>query len=117
MEPSDTIFGFPFYIMGKIEGDVPSEFPPYHSFGVCLDASPEKRARMWFNTIGAMAKVHKVDWKKQGLSFLGVPEPGTGPLDQELAYWEMYLNWAREEKQPVLAAGYDWLMENRYTPD
>jgi aminoglycoside phosphotransferase (APT) family kinase protein/putative sterol carrier protein len=117
MESSDTLFGFPFYIMGKIDGDVPSEFPPYHSFGVCYDATPEKRARMWFNTIEAMAKVHKVEWKKAGLSFLGVPGPGTGPIDREMEYWDMFLNWAKEEEQPVIETAYDWLMENRYEPE
>ncbi len=117
MESADTLFGFPFYIMGRINGDVPSEFPPYHSFGVCYDATPEKRARMWFNTIEAMTKVHKVDWKKEGLSFLGVPGPGTGTLDQEMKYWRTYLDWAKEEDQPLLETTYDWLMENRYEPE
>jgi aminoglycoside phosphotransferase (APT) family kinase protein/putative sterol carrier protein len=116
MEMDESLFGFPFYIMSKIDGVVPSEYPTYHSFGICHDASPEQRARMWWGTLEAMANVHKLDWKRLGLSFLGVLANGTGPLDQELDYWEHYLDWAREEPQPILRASLDWLRGHRYAP-
>lgn len=117
MEKEEELFGFPFYIMGRIDGVVPSEYPPYHSFGLCYDATPEQRAKMWWGTLEAMASVHKLDWKRLGLSFLGVPPDGTGPLDQELSYWENYLNWAQEESQPVLETSLDWLKKRRYVPE
>jgi aminoglycoside phosphotransferase (APT) family kinase protein len=91
MERDEGLFGFPFYLMSRIDGDVPSEFPPYHSFGVCRHATPETRARMWWGTLEAMAEVHALDWKLLGLSFLGVPSDGQGALDGELDYWEHYL--------------------------
>jgi aminoglycoside phosphotransferase (APT) family kinase protein/putative sterol carrier protein len=116
METDEAVLGFPFYIMSKVEGVVPSEYPPYHSFGVCYDATPALRAKMWWGTLAAMVKVHQVDWKRQGLDFLGVPPAGTGPIDRELAYWEHYLNWAKEERQPILDAALDWLQRHRYAP-
>jgi len=117
MEPDDHLFGFPFYIMSKIDGVVPSEYPPYHSFGVCYDASPEKRAKMWWGTLEAMADIHKLNWQQLGLSFLGIPPPGTGPLDRELDYWAHYLDWAKEERQPILETALQWLRRNRYAPE
>lgn len=116
-EPDARLFGFPFYLMRKVDGLVPSEYPPYHSYGVCHDATPEHRRRMWWGTLQAMAKIHQLDWRRLGLDFLGVPPEGTGPLDQELAYWAHYLDWAREEPQPVLETALEWLRANRYTPE
>ena len=116
-EDSDRLFGFPFYIMGKIDGVVPSEYPPYHSYGICSDASPAQRAKMWWGTLQAIAGIHQLDWRRLGLDFLGVPPDGTGPLDQELAYWARYLDWAKEERQPILEAALEWLRQNRYVPE
>lgn len=116
LEEDEKVLGTQFYIMGKIDGVIPPEFPPYHSFGVYFDATPEKRAKMWWGSLEAMSKVHLLDWQKLGFSFLGTPKGGTDPIDQQLEYWESYLNWRREEPQPILDATLDWLKENRYTP-
>jgi aminoglycoside phosphotransferase (APT) family kinase protein len=116
MEEDESLFDSPFYLMSRIEGSVPSEFPPYHSFGICREATPEMRARMWWGTLEAMAEVHKLDWERLGLAFLGVPPGGRAALDPELDYWEAFLAWAREESQPVLDASLRWLRANRYAP-
>ncbi len=119
LEQDEKVLGTGFYVMGRIEGVVPPEFPPYHSFGVFFDAAPHKRARMWWSAIEAMSRVHQADWQKLGLSFLGVPGGGTGPLDRQLDYFERYLGWAKDspdERQPVLEAALKWLRENRYRP-
>ena len=116
MEKDESRLGFPFYIMSKVEGLIPSEYPPYHSFGPCFDATPERRARMWWGLVEALASLHELDWQELGLAFLGVPPEGTGPLDQELGYWDGYLEWAREEPQPILEETLAWLREHRYEP-
>jgi aminoglycoside phosphotransferase (APT) family kinase protein/putative sterol carrier protein len=116
MERDERLFGFPFYLMSRIEGEVPSEFPTYHSFGVCRDADLETRARMWWGTLEAMVAVHALDWRSLGLSFLGVPPGGRDALDGELDYWEHYLDWARDERQPVLEAALRWLRDRKYAP-
>lgn len=119
-EEDESVLGTPFYLMGRIEGRVPSEFPPYHSFGLCYDAPPEVRARMWWGLIEAVAALHKLNWQRLDFSFLGVPPPGTGPIDQELAYWERYFAWTKEspdESHPTFEAALRWLKENRYQPE
>jgi aminoglycoside phosphotransferase (APT) family kinase protein/putative sterol carrier protein len=120
LEQDEKVLGTAFYVMSKIEGVVPPEFPPYHSFGVYFAATPQKRAKMWWSAIEAMSRVHKADWKSLGLSFLGVPKSGTDALDRQLNYFERYLNWAKDspdERQPVLEAALKWLRENRYVPE
>jgi aminoglycoside phosphotransferase (APT) family kinase protein/putative sterol carrier protein len=119
LEEDANVLGTAFYLMGKIEGVVPPEFPPYHSFGVYFDANPGVRSMMWWSAIEAMSQVHRVDWKTLGMSFLGVPQGGTDPVDRQLDYFERYLNWDKEspdEKHPILEATLQWLKENRYSP-
>ena len=55
LEEDEEVLGTQFYIMGKIDGVIPPEFPPYHSFGVYFDATPEKRAKMWWGSLEAMS--------------------------------------------------------------
>jgi len=120
LEENEAVLGAPFYIMGKIDGVIPPDYPPYHSFGVYYNATPDQRAKMWWGCLENIAKIHKLDWEKLGFNFLGVPEGGTGPLDQQLVYWERYLNWVKEdpeEPQPILEAALKWLKENRYVPE
>jgi aminoglycoside phosphotransferase (APT) family kinase protein/putative sterol carrier protein len=119
LEEDETMLGTAFYVMGRVEGVVPPEFPPYHSFGIYFEATPEVRSKMWWSAIEAMSQVHRVDWKALDMTFLGVPAGGTDPIDRQLDYFERYLNWDKEspdERQPILEAALHWLKENRYAP-
>lgn len=119
-ESDKSLFGTPFYVMSKLDGEVPSEFPPYHSFGICYDATPEMREKMWWQLIEGAARLHMVDWKGMDFSFLGVPPEGTGPIDQDLDYWERFLEWTKDtpdETHPVLETALAWLQDNRYEPE
>src|SRR3972149_1219077 len=57
LEEDESLLGFPFYVMMKIEGEIPSEVPPYHAFGVCFDATPERRAKMWWSGVETLARI------------------------------------------------------------
>lgn len=116
LEENNDVIGAPFYVMGFTPGVVPPEYPSYHSFGLIYDATPEERAKMWWSGLEAMTKIHLLDWKSLGLSFVGVPGPGTDPLDRDLDYYDSFLNWAKEEPQPILEPALAWLRENRFTP-
>jgi aminoglycoside phosphotransferase (APT) family kinase protein/putative sterol carrier protein len=117
-EDDRAVLGCPFYVMERVVGEVPSEVPPYHAFGLCLDASPERRATMWWSGVEMLARIHALDWQALGLAFLGVPGGGTDPLDRQLAYWERYLRWASPEiAQPILDAALAWLRAERYEPE
>jgi len=120
LEDDRSLLGVPFYVMGKLDGSVPPEYPPYHSFGFYFDATPEQRAKMWWGSLENMARVNRLDWEGLGFSFLGVPGRGTDPVDQRLRYLEDYLNWVKEgpdDSQPILETALGWLKENRYEPE
>jgi aminoglycoside phosphotransferase (APT) family kinase protein len=117
LETDVGVLGCPFYVMEAIAGEVPSEIPNYHAFGLLFDADPARRARMWWSGIETLAKIHALDWARLGLDFLGVPGPGTDPLDRQLAYWRRYYAWARNGRTwPICAAALDWLEAHRFVP-
>ena len=120
LEEDTGLLGTSFYVMSKIDGVIPPDYPPYHSFGVYYDATPEQRARIWWGCLENLVRIHKLDWKALGLSFLGSPGGGTDPLDRQLNWWEGYMDWVLKEggePQPILRAALQWLKENRYVPD
>jgi len=115
LEEDARILGSPFYVMERIDGEIASEVPPYHTFGLCFDASPKRRAKMWWSGIEAMAAIHSLDWGKLDISFMD--EPGGAKPDPQLDYYESFFNWAKgRDPQPVLEASLAWLKKNRFTP-
>jgi aminoglycoside phosphotransferase (APT) family kinase protein/putative sterol carrier protein len=118
LEEDPGPLGSPFYVMEKLKGTVVPEYPPYHTFGFYFNATPGQRARMWWGALENMARVHMLDWKKLGFSFLGVPGGGTAPVDRQIEYLDMYLGWMKEgDSQPIFEAALAWLKENRYAPE
>jgi aminoglycoside phosphotransferase (APT) family kinase protein/putative sterol carrier protein len=104
-EDDESVLGSPFYVMRRIVGEIPSEIPPYHAFGHCVEILPERRARMWWAGIEALAHIHALDWERLGLGFLAV---------DQVEYYTRFLEWARGERpQPVLDAALAWLEKNR----
>ncbi len=116
-ENDPNVIGCAFYVMDRLDGIVPSEVPPYHTFGLLHDATPERRAKMWWSGVETMARIHCLDWQRHGLSFVGVPGGRTDPLDQQITYYERYLAWTKSElPQPILEAAFDWVKGHRFTP-
>lgn len=117
LEEDERVAGRPFYVMDRVAGDVPPDVPPYHAAGVFAEAAPDQRARMWWSGIETLSRVHALDWQSAGLSFLGVPAPGAPAAGHQLDYYERFLDWAEDERepQPILRAALQWLRRNAYT--
>jgi len=116
-EEDASVLGGPFYVMERVEGDIPSDLAPsYHGAGTLWETSPESRARPWWAAVDAIAEIHSVDWEPLGLSFLSVPSSGTDPLDRQIALYEGWLAWSTSEPTPVLRAGFEWVKRHRFEP-
>jgi aminoglycoside phosphotransferase (APT) family kinase protein len=113
-EQDEGIFGAPFYVMRKVEGRVPTDNPPYHMGGWLHDVTPEERRAIWLASFDCMARIHRLDVDAMGMGSLRRPELGANGLDQELAYYRRYLEWASAgREQPVIEAALEWLEKNR----
>lgn len=117
LEEDEEVMGRAFYVMDYVEGELPSEVPPYHAFGMCLEASPERRAKLWWSGLATLARIHALDWQALGLSFVGVPTPGSGAITDPLDSYERFMRWGLSgQEQPILEAALRWLRANAYTP-
>ena len=112
----DSIFGAPFYVMAKVEGRVPTDQPPYHVGGWMTEIPPAERRAIFLGGFEAMARIHQLDLDATGFGFLRRPELGANGLEQELAYYERYLEWAGAgREQPIAEAAFGWLRKNQPT--
>jgi aminoglycoside phosphotransferase (APT) family kinase protein len=113
-EPDPATLGAPFYVMRKVEGQIPSDSPPYHLAGWLTDVSPADRETLWWSGLDTMAAIHRVDWRSLGFDFLSHPHRGAPGLEQQLRYYREYYDFARgDETVAVIEESFAWLEANR----
>jgi aminoglycoside phosphotransferase (APT) family kinase protein len=113
-EENLDLFGATFYVMGQVNGRVPTDNPPYHQGGWLTEAPAEERRAIWLNCFEAMAKIHRLDHRALGFGVLERPDLGETALDQMIAQYEQFLAWAaRGRPQPTTDAALVWVKANR----
>jgi aminoglycoside phosphotransferase (APT) family kinase protein len=116
MEEDAAVLGAPFYVMEKVDGWVPGDFPPYHVAGPLFEASEPERQRIWWDAVDTMARIHTLDWRQAGLDFLGDPGDGQDFMARQIAWYEEVFAQNGEPMPPILARTRDWLLEHSFTP-
>jgi len=112
-ERDAAVLGVPFFVMGFVDGEVPSVSPPYTSAGFFAEAKPEQRRAMIEHGLSVLAQIHAVDWQAAGFGWLVAPGTTPGALAQ-LELWERYAE--RElagREHALLARGLAWLHGHR----
>ena len=113
-EPDARVLDYPFYVMEKIEGSVPTDIPPYPFAGWLVEATPEQRTQLQRATIETLARLHAIDVTGDDATFLDRPQYGATALEQHLQYQRAYYDWAREgTAYPILEKTFDWLEARR----
>jgi aminoglycoside phosphotransferase (APT) family kinase protein len=112
-EPDPGVLGAPFYVMTRVDGDVPTDMPPYHTDGWLTGASPAERESIWWSGLSVLRQVHALDVGKLGLGFVDQVSYGPTGLRQRLAYYEHYLEWAYDGSVPVAQQALRWLHDHR----
>ena len=113
LETDNSLLGVQFYLMKRAEGRIPTDMPPYNMDGWMMhETSLEKRQHLWRTSVDTMARFHQLDYQEMGFGKLLVP--GKTPLQQQLIYWENYLNWALEGAGHAIGQrALDWLQANQ----
>jgi aminoglycoside phosphotransferase (APT) family kinase protein len=110
-EEDPSWLGAPFYVIGRVDGVIPPDNPPYTFGGWLLEAAPQEQGRIWWSGLEAMTRVHALDPDALGLNFLDRRKYGARGIDQELGYYRAYVAWSGGH--PSLEAGLAWLDANR----
>ncbi|MFN8624470.1 MAG: phosphotransferase family protein [Candidatus Binatia bacterium] len=109
-EADTSILGRPFYVMGFVDGRVPTDWPRYTQEGFLVDeATPAQRRRLVESGIEVLARIHRIDWRQAGLHWL-VPPSTTPGLRWQL---DLFRDNARAELRgrahPILEQAFAWL--------
>ncbi len=114
-ETDPTPLGADFYAMSRVHGRTPPDTPPYHAGGWVAALAPAERETLWCSGIENMARVHRVDWRALGFDALfDRPERGALGLDQQIAYYDEYFDWAQAGRSiPIADATREWVRDNR----
>ncbi len=108
-EEDTTLLGGPFFVMEKVEGEVPN---PWSRPGKQFYAEAARRGRLPRSFVEALASLHNLDWRKGGLDFIGVPGPGKDFALREVAKWELLIRESMLKPEPVLTDLLMWLKAN-----
>lgn len=117
-ESTGEVLGTPFFIMEKVDGDIPADVPPYTMGGWLYDATPDEQRELWTSSIENIAELHRLTPEIADLSFLERPQHGETALDQQLGYWRSYYDWALDglPHMPNVDKAFAWLDANRPHP-
>ena len=112
LETDPGLLGVQFYIMEYTAGRIPSDMPPYNMDGWMMhETSEAQREVMWRSAVDVMSRYHKLDHKVLGYEAIA---EGDTPLQQQLAYWLEYHDWAMEgTHHEIGAAALHWLQANK----
>lgn len=110
LEEDERYLGAPFYVMGRVEGRIPTDNPPYHSGGWVTEIEPAEREALWWSAVDALAAIHRVDWRATGLDFL--ERPGATPLEAHLAEYEHMHSWVGGRPKPQVEHALRWLRDH-----
>jgi aminoglycoside phosphotransferase (APT) family kinase protein len=108
-EEDPSLLGGPFFVMEKVEGEVPN---PWSRAGKQFYADAEKRGKLPRSFTEALASLHNLDWRGAGLDFIGVPGDGKDFALREIAKWESLIHQSIRKPEPVLTELLMWLKAN-----
>jgi aminoglycoside phosphotransferase (APT) family kinase protein len=113
-EPDDSLLGTSFFVMERIDGEVPGDQPHWSTTGFVHDASSERRRAMWEDAVGVLAALHRAEAAR--FPFLATDRPTSG-LGDHLAYWRRYLDHGSDgHPVDVLEEGHQWLLAHLPDP-
>jgi aminoglycoside phosphotransferase (APT) family kinase protein len=110
MELDEGPLGAPFFVMDRLDGEAPTDMPPYVFGGWMIDATPEQRATMQRNAIETLTQLHAIDLSGVDTAFLEIDGYSGSPIDQMLAYQHWFYDWVRDgQSYPIIERSFAYL--------
>jgi len=115
-ESDPSVIGAPFFVMERIDGQVPPDIMPYSLGGNWLyDADPLDQRRLEEATVGVLADLHRIDRPGETFAFLAFEEPGDTALRSHVAHTGAWYEYAARGcgRSPLVERAFAWLDEHR----
>jgi aminoglycoside phosphotransferase (APT) family kinase protein len=107
-----TCLTVPGYIMERARGEAAPG--AWFSEGIIAEASPARRRELILSFVATLARIHSVDWRRRGLSFLLDRAKGDGLIAREINWYWDGIVWAGETRAQERFQGVRaWLLENQ----
>jgi aminoglycoside phosphotransferase (APT) family kinase protein len=112
MEPTGDVLGTPFFLMDRVDGEVPPDVLPYN-FGDnwLFDAGAEQQRRLQDSTVEVIAGLHGIVDAASTFKFLEADATGDSPLHRNLARTRAWYDFAVTDggPSPLIERGLAWL--------
>ena len=120
IEPGPSALGAPFFVMERIDGQVPPDVMPY-TFGDnwLFDARRDEQLKLQRESIQVLADLHVLEGDDPDLAFLAVDRPEHTALARHLGATASYYEWvvADGPRIPILERCFAWLRTNLPTEE
>jgi aminoglycoside phosphotransferase (APT) family kinase protein len=111
-ETDAAVLGAPFFVMERVDGEVPPDIPPY-TFGQSWlsKATPEQLARFQESSVGLLAALFRIERPAERFAFLASARPGATPLRCFVAELRGFYDWVSADglRSPLLERCFAWL--------
>ncbi len=112
-EADKTLVGSDFYVMGFVDGRIPTDNPPYAFGSWVTELSDDDRGIMWKNGLESIARVHAINLTDYDVSSIPTSADGESPVQWELNKFNALItDEIREKMAPVLRDAVDYLNKN-----
>ena len=111
-ESDASVLGAPFFVMTRVDGEIPPDVLPYTFGGNWLyDAPREQQQRLAHTTVEAIAALHAIDDAPRRFAFLEHEDSGDSHLRRHVAHTRAWYEMVAADggRSPLVERGFDWL--------
>ncbi|MDH6196622.1 aminoglycoside phosphotransferase (APT) family kinase protein [Mycobacterium frederiksbergense] len=116
MDTTGEVLGTPFFLMDRVDGQVPPDVMPYTFGGNWFaDASAERQRELQDSTVEVLAKLHAIPDAAERFAFLSeVDPPGDTPLRRHFGWLKSWYEFAVPGigRSPLIERALEWLEKN-----
>jgi aminoglycoside phosphotransferase (APT) family kinase protein len=111
-EGDRTAVGSTFFVMSRVDGEVPPDVMPYPMGSWLYDATVADQERLQRNSVQLLADLHAVP--TDDFAFLEYDRPGASALRRHVAEQSAYYEWLCQDspRVPLLERMFAWLEEH-----
>jgi aminoglycoside phosphotransferase (APT) family kinase protein len=114
-ETDVAALGAPFFVMERVDGEVPPDIPPY-TFGQSWlsKGTPEQLARLEAGSVALLAALFRIERAAERFAFLESTKPGATPLRRFVAELRGFSDWVSADgiRSPLIERCFAWLDAN-----
>ena len=111
-EPDASVLGAPFFVMERVDGQIPPDVLPYTFGGNWLyDATAAEQQRLQTTTVDAIAALHAIEDASRRFAFLARDDLGETHLGRHVAHTRAWYEMVAADggASPLVERGFTWL--------